>query len=133
MQNIDKTIGQNIRILRNKSGFSQEELGKRCGVTFQQIQKYEKGLNKVSASRLLMLAEILNCKFEDFFIEEEDRLIEISSLYASEDQAKFNTNIIDPLDTSKEEYIEKIIKLLRSVNDHKKIKKIYNIIHAFIN
>jgi transcriptional regulator with XRE-family HTH domain len=55
----DKLIGQNIRANRLTQGLSQSELGKRIGVTFQQVQKYEKGTNRVGGSRLLQIAEAM--------------------------------------------------------------------------
>jgi transcriptional regulator with XRE-family HTH domain len=55
----DAIIGKNIRLHRVAKRMSQEELGKYLGVTFQQIQKYEKGTNRVSASRLLTVATVL--------------------------------------------------------------------------
>jgi transcriptional regulator with XRE-family HTH domain len=56
---IDVLVGQNIRICRLQQKFSQTELGRRIGVTFQQVQKYEKGTNRVGASRLSRIADVL--------------------------------------------------------------------------
>jgi len=56
---IDVLVGQNIRICRLQQHFSQTELGRRIGVTFQQVQKYEKGANRVGASRLSQIADVL--------------------------------------------------------------------------
>lgn len=56
---IDVLVGQNIRICRLQQKFSQTELGRRIGVTFQQVQKYEKGANRVGASRLSQIADVL--------------------------------------------------------------------------
>ena len=56
---IDVLVGQNIRICRLQQNFSQTELGRRIGVTFQQVQKYEKGANRVGASRLSQIADVL--------------------------------------------------------------------------
>ncbi len=55
----DVIVGQNIRIYRQKAKLSQTELGARIGVTFQQVQKYEKGTNRVGASRLARIAHAL--------------------------------------------------------------------------
>src|ERR1700744_3550360 len=55
-QPVDVLVGQNIRICRLQKGLSQTELGERIGVTFQQIQKYEKGANRVGARRLTQIA-----------------------------------------------------------------------------
>jgi transcriptional regulator with XRE-family HTH domain len=64
---IEARIGERIRSRRIRAGVSQENLGKPLGVSFQQIQKYEKGTNRVSAGRLLKIAEVLECNVTDFF------------------------------------------------------------------
>ena len=56
---IDKYVGSRIRMRRIMLGMSQEKLGDALGLTFQQIQKYEKGANRVGASRLQQIAEVL--------------------------------------------------------------------------
>lgn len=55
----DKAIGERIRTQRMAIGVSQEELGSRLGVSFQQVQKYEKGANRISAVRLSEVADAL--------------------------------------------------------------------------
>jgi transcriptional regulator with XRE-family HTH domain len=64
---VDKLVGQNIRIFRTAKGVSQTELGALVGVTFQQIQKYEKGVNRVGSSRLAKIAQILEVPVGQFF------------------------------------------------------------------
>lgn len=64
---IDRAVGQRIRIRRLLVGLSQEALAERLGLTFQQVQKYEKGVNRVSASRLLDLARVLDVPIPFFF------------------------------------------------------------------
>jgi transcriptional regulator with XRE-family HTH domain len=66
---VDQHVGARIRMQRMVRGFSQTELGKAVGVTFQQVQKYEKGVNRVSASRLQQIANVLKVA-PDFFFEE---------------------------------------------------------------
>ncbi len=56
---IDKEIGERVRVARLEKGLSQKALGAAIGLTFQQVQKYEKGTNRVSASRLRRVAEVL--------------------------------------------------------------------------
>ena len=56
---IDHIVGQNIRIFRKSRGMSQSALGEAIGLTFQQIQKYEKGTNRVGSSRLVEIATAL--------------------------------------------------------------------------
>ncbi len=55
----DIHVGSRIRLRRNMLGMSQEKLGEMLGITFQQVQKYEKGTNRVGASRLQAISEIL--------------------------------------------------------------------------
>src|SRR5712692_1757117 len=64
---IDVEVGQRIRIQRLAAGLSQTELGERIGVTFQQVQKYEKGANRVGAGRLTKIARVLNIPVSSFF------------------------------------------------------------------
>lgn len=56
----DKRVGMRVRIARIEMGMSQEKLGKALDLTFQQIQKYEKGTNRIASPRLVEIAKILN-------------------------------------------------------------------------
>jgi transcriptional regulator with XRE-family HTH domain len=64
---IEAQIGERIRSRRIQVGMSQILLGEALGVTFQQVQKYEKGANRVSAGRLLKIAEVLECDIVNFY------------------------------------------------------------------
>ena len=64
---IDKHIGTRVRARRVMLGMSQEKLANALGLTFQQVQKYEKGVNRIGASRLLHIAGILDVSIEFFF------------------------------------------------------------------
>jgi len=64
---IDRHIGSRVRARRVMLGMSQEKLAEALGLTFQQIQKYEKGVNRIGASRLLQMAGILDVSIEFFF------------------------------------------------------------------
>ncbi len=64
---IDKHVGGRVRMKRILLGFSQEKLGEALGVTFQQVQKYEKGANRIGASRLQQIAEVLQAPPSFFF------------------------------------------------------------------
>lgn len=66
---LDRHIGKRIKIRRSLMGLSQANLGKRLNITFQQIQKYETGKNRVAASRLYEIARVLEVPFEYFFID----------------------------------------------------------------
>ena len=56
---VDKHVGSRVRMRRIMLGMSQEKLGEALGLTFQQVQKYEKGTNRVGASRIQQISEIL--------------------------------------------------------------------------
>jgi transcriptional regulator with XRE-family HTH domain len=64
---VDVLVGQNIRICRLQRGLSQSELADRVGLTFQQIQKYEKAANRLGASRLIQVAEALGVPLSTLF------------------------------------------------------------------
>ncbi|WP_371171625.1 helix-turn-helix domain-containing protein [Aliiroseovarius sp. 2305UL8-7] len=64
---IDRHVGKRIRGRRLLVGMTQQQLAEKSGVSFQQIQKYEMGTNRVSASRLFELAELLQCSVPSFF------------------------------------------------------------------
>ncbi|MEM9224605.1 MAG: helix-turn-helix transcriptional regulator [Pseudomonadota bacterium] len=64
---IDIHVGSRLRLRRTMLGMTQEKLGDRLGVTFQQIQKYEKGTNRIGASRLQEISEILDAPVSFFF------------------------------------------------------------------
>ena len=66
---IDVHVGSRVRFRRMLLGMSQERLGEKLGLTFQQIQKYEKGINRIGASRLFDLAQVLGVPVQ-FFYEE---------------------------------------------------------------
>jgi len=66
----DKVIGRNVRLYRLARGLTQSELGGYLGVTFQQIQKYEKGFNRIGSGRLLKIADVLRIDVTALF---EDR------------------------------------------------------------
>jgi transcriptional regulator with XRE-family HTH domain len=63
----DRHVGDRVRMYRIKAGMSQEVLGKQLGVTFQEIQTYEKGSDRIGASRLQQIAEILGVAVASLF------------------------------------------------------------------
>ncbi len=64
---IDIHVGSRVRLRRTMLGMSQEKLGEHLGITFQQIQKYEKGTNRIGASRLQHIARVLKTPVAFFF------------------------------------------------------------------
>ncbi len=66
---IDTHVGSRVRLRRMLLGMSQEKLGEKLGLTFQQVQKYEKGVNRVGASRLFDLSAVLGVPIQFFYDE----------------------------------------------------------------
>jgi len=64
---IDVHVGSRVRLRRTLLGMSQEKLGEALGLTFQQVQKYERGVNRIGASRLFDLARVLDVPISFFF------------------------------------------------------------------
>ena len=67
MEAIDRLVGHNIRIFRLDRGYTQESLADAIGVSFQQVQKYEKGKNRIGPSRLAKISQVLGVPIEMFF------------------------------------------------------------------
>jgi transcriptional regulator with XRE-family HTH domain len=108
---IDVFVGSRVRMRRLMVGLSQEKLADGLGITFQQVQKYEKGTNRIGASRLQAIADILGVH-PSFFFQEEDKTQsrdtaadineshEISSFVASKEGIALNRaflKIADPV------------------------------------
>ncbi|MFD1331430.1 helix-turn-helix domain-containing protein [Methylopila musalis] len=64
---VDKHVGSRVRMRRVLIGMSQEKLGEALGITFQQIQKYEKGANRIGASRMQQISNVLGVPVSYFF------------------------------------------------------------------
>jgi len=70
---LDVMVGAKIRIFRTHRGMSQSDLAGKIGVAFQQVQKYEKGINRVGASRLSRIAAVLGISIGELFESSEDK------------------------------------------------------------
>lgn len=78
---IDAHVGGQVKLRRAVVGMSQTELANRLGITFQQVQKYEKGANRIGASRLYLIAEILNVTVQSFFEGAEAVVVDAPGAY----------------------------------------------------
>ncbi len=84
---VDVHVGARVRMRRTLLGMTQTELGEAIGLTFQQVQKYERGTNRVSSSRLFDLARVLDVPVE-FFFDEMPAAVAASSLVQGGRKAK---------------------------------------------
>ncbi|WP_072377809.1 helix-turn-helix domain-containing protein [Rhizobium tibeticum] len=80
---IDTFVGSRVRMRRQLLGLSQEKLADQIGVTFQQVQKYEKGLNRIGASRLQRIADVLSTSPSFFFQQDESEPLSLAGLETS--------------------------------------------------
>ena len=90
----DVHVGSRIKLRRRILGISQERLGESLGVTFQRVQKYERGTNRVGASRLQLLATVLNVPIAFFFEDAPgSEWASIENVDVSSGDQKFITSI----------------------------------------
>jgi transcriptional regulator with XRE-family HTH domain len=96
---IDKHVGSRVRMRRMMLGMSQEKLGDALALTFQQVQKYEKGTNRIGASRLQQISHILQVPVA-FFFEGAPHLTDGAMLAETAESAPSPTYVSDFLATS---------------------------------
>ncbi|MFZ3123386.1 MAG: helix-turn-helix transcriptional regulator [Thermodesulfovibrionales bacterium] len=96
-------IGSLIRIVRKTAGLSQMELAERVGISYQQIQKYEKGVSEISVSRLSQIAHALNIPLSRFVLDEERMMV---------------SEAVSPYGILSDNEIE-LLKLFRRIKDKK--------------
>jgi transcriptional regulator with XRE-family HTH domain len=97
IQPVDLAVGNKIRLRRKMAGLSQTALADKLGVTFQQVQKYEKGANRVSASRLQMIASVLRMPVSEFFegsVSGSDAASDIEAFYSTTEGIKLTRALL---------------------------------------
>jgi len=80
---IDMHVGKRVRLRRTLLGMSQEQLGAELNITFQQVQKYERGANRISASRLWDISQILDVPISYFFDDMSENTMRSSPRWVS--------------------------------------------------
>lgn len=111
---IDKAIGAKIREYRIMSGMSQMELADKIGVSYQQVQKYEKGHGNISVKRLKQIADIFGVSITDFFPNPS-----VSDNKAPYDLSKEDLEISKFLSSIKKKEVKRTIKkLLELLSDY---------------
>ncbi|MEQ8602548.1 MAG: helix-turn-helix transcriptional regulator [Marivibrio sp.] len=106
---VDVAVGNRVRELRIRSGMTQQTLAEKVGVSFQQVQKYEKGANRMGASRLIQVASILN--------------VPVSALFQDIDN---DGAAVEPLDRD----AAKVARDWRAINDDKTRQVMRDVIRA---
>lgn len=113
---VDVYVGERLRQYRMLAGLSQEELGRRVGLTFQQIQKYEKGANRVGAGRLYEFSKVLEVPLTYFYDGYEEwaagRVVHVPGL--SEPPPPNISGVIKERDPM---YSRESLEMMRAFND----------------
>ena len=94
---LDAYIGKRLKLRRLMLKMSQDELASMIGVTFQQIQKYESGVNRISASRLFVLSKVLQIDISFFFDGLEKDVPDVNNLESSENSVQESSVDFDPM------------------------------------
>ncbi len=121
---IDIQVGARVRLRRNMLGLSQEKLGESLGVTFQQVQKYEKGTNRISASKMQKISDILKTPVSFFFQGESGSSMQENGFSENGD----SDYVVDYLSTPDD---IQLFKAFSKIKDPKVRKNIINMVRSF--
>lgn len=133
---IDIHVGNRIRLRRTILGWSQEKLAAMLGLTFQQVQKYERGSNRVGASRLWDIGNVLNVPINFFF---EDMNKEVASqsprVFSSSNEAEQSLYLEETssdidMDPMKRQETLELVKAYYKINNRKTAKILFDLIVA---
>ena len=127
---IDVYVGSRVRMRRLLLGLSQERLADQIGVTFQQVQKYEKGMNRIGASRLQKIAEVLSASPSYFFqqddapltlegLEMQQKADPVSEFLRSKEGLMLNRAFLKISDPQIREKIVSLVKAMAQAEDHR--------------
>lgn len=121
---IDRAIGARLCELRKEVGLTQEELAKKISISFQQLQKYEKGVNRISAAKLYVIVKELNLKQGDFFSSVSEKL--------HNQQLSDNAPNFGLIESVSDEEKLNIIKLFAQVPSLTQRKKVFNLLKDIV-
>lgn len=122
---IDLHLAKKLRAMRTQCGVTQYELGELIGVTFQQIQKYESALNKISASRLYEICRVLNRPLSSFF----------ENMAVDEDYYNFefvSENEVMQEDQERNKEVANLIKAFNQIKDEEVRKNVINLVDSIV-
>ena len=124
---VDEHVGRRVRLRRMLLGISQEKLGEAIGLTFQQVQKYERGANRIGASRLWDLSRVLDCPMSFFFEEMDDQTAQSSPRNLSPESRDLVPPQDDPM--TKRETLE-LVRAYYQIDDYHVRRRIYELAKA---
>jgi transcriptional regulator with XRE-family HTH domain len=124
---IDIHVGSRVRLRRTLLGFSQDKLGKSLGLTFQQIQKYERGVNRIGSSRLYSLSQILDVPVSFFFDDIPDEVSDKIHKTTKGQTASFELEKISSKETMK------LLSNYYGIDDDSVRKSVFSLIKTLRN
>ena len=129
---VDVHVGARLRQRRTLLGMSQEKLGEAVGLTFQQIQKYERGANRIGASRLYQLSNVLDVSVSYFFEEMPGEVQRTRGDYASANRADDIETVQagDPM--ARRETLE-LVRAYYRIEDPKVRKRVFELTKSIAN
>ena len=121
---VDIHVGSRVRLRRTLLGMSQEKLGNALGLTFQQVQKYERGTNRIGSSRLFLLSRILDVPVSFFFDDMAPEVADGQRGFAEAAQANFDQD-----DLAKRETLE-LVRAYYKITDAGVRKRLFDLVKA---
>ena len=121
---VDIHVGSRVRLRRTLLGMSQEKLGNALGLTFQQVQKYERGTNRIGSSRLFLLSRILDVPVSFFFDDMSPEIASGRVGFAEAAQANFDQD-----DLAKRETLE-LVRAYYKIRDAGVRKRLFDLVKA---
>lgn len=121
---VDVHVGGRVRLRRTLLGMSQEKLGEAIGLTFQQVQKYERGANRIGASRLWDLSRVLECPISFFFEEMDESTASSSPRNLNVESPDIEPPENDPM--AKRETLE-LVRAYYRIKDYHVRRRIYEL------
>ena len=125
---VDIHVGSRLRLRRNLLGMSQEQLGKASSLTFQQIQKYERGANRIGASRLFQFARLLEVSVSYFFEDVRGEYGAVGFAEKTQEQLE-NSPEFDPELLHRRETLE-LIRAYYRISAPKTRRKVFELIKS---
>ena len=127
---VDSHVGQRVRMRRTLLGLSQEKLGEAIGLTFQQVQKYERGANRIGASRLFNLSQVLDVPVSFFFDDMPREAADAPVLGEDDDEDRVVEYEPDPM--AKRETLE-LVRAYYRITDPGVRKRLFELTKAVAN
>ena len=124
---IDVHVGARVRLRRTLLGMSQEKLGEAIGLTFQQVQKYERGTNRIGSSRLFDLSRVLDVPIEYFFGDMPAEVAACSPAQGGGSAEKAANYELDPM--AKRETLE-LVRAYYKISDPQVRKRLFEMTKA---